>query len=94
MFLFRPLTESCSPKYFVHNCLVGDSFAVTGDVWATSGMNGFIFESYSLAVQRQVCQKSYVRFLKVRNLWLPSYMEKYHANKQISEIFLLSYRAS
>lgn len=77
MFFVRLLAESCSPKYFVHYCLFDDTFAMICDAWADSRINGFIFESYFLSDLDQVRQKSYIRFLKVRNLWLSSYMEKY-----------------
>jgi len=86
MFFFRPLPESRSPKTFAHYCLFDDTFAMTGDAWADSRINGFIFESHSLVVPGQVCQKSYIRFLKVKNLCLPSCIVIYEANKQISEL--------
>jgi hypothetical protein len=47
MFLVRPLAESCSPKMFVRYCFFNDTFAMTGDAWADSRINEFVFESYS-----------------------------------------------
>jgi hypothetical protein len=77
MFFVQPLAESCTPKNFIHYCLVDDSFAMTVDARTDSRINRFIFESFSLAFLGQVRQKSHIRFLKVRNLWLNSYIEKY-----------------
>jgi hypothetical protein len=59
IFFVWPLYESCSAKRFVHYCLFGDTFAMTGEGWAASIINGLIFESYFVAVPCKVRQKSY-----------------------------------